>query len=495
MADLVTARQLFVDGVWLRGEGGELPVASPATEEVVATVETASPAQTEEAIVAARRAFDGGRWSTLAPATRIAALGRFADALDARRDLLIETVIAETGCPRGVTEVAQVGMALDSIRELADLYGRMPEWENNEVPLGDHFVGSSVRVSVRRFEPAGVVAAITPYNFPLITNVWKVVPALLAGCTVVLRPSPLTPLEALVFGEAAEEADLPAGVLNIVPESGNEGGVLLSTHDAVDVVSFTGSTTVGRAIAAQAAPTLKRVILELGGKSVQLHLPDTFADGGLGSVVAASLTVFASHAGQGCALQTRLLVPEDVRARVIDAVAAGAASLPVGDPSDRANLIGPLISAAQRDRVHGIVTDAIDAGARLVTGGRRPEHLDRGWFYEPTVLDAPSNANPAAQREVFGPVVTVLGYRDLDEAIAIANDHELGLSAGIYTGDLAAGLALAERLRTGTVQVNTGWASGYTPMGGYKQSGYGRERGAPGIRAFQELKHIVVGSR
>jgi aldehyde dehydrogenase (NAD+) len=495
MTDLITARRPFIDGAWVHGDGGELAVASPATEEVVASVETASPAQTEAAIVAARRAFDGGAWSSVAPAVRLAALSRFADALEARRDLLIETVIAETGCPRGVSEVAQVGMALDSVRQLAELYSRLPEWENNEVPLGDHFVGSTVRLSIRRFEPAGVVAAITPYNFPLITNVWKVVPALLAGCTVVLRPSPLTPLEAIVLGEAAEEAELPPGVLNIVPESGNEGGVLLSTHAAVDVVSFTGSTTVGRAIAAQAAPTLKRVILELGGKSVQLHLPDTFADGGLGSVVVASLTVFASHAGQGCALQTRLLVPEDVRAAVVDAVAVGAASLPVGDPSDRANLVGPLISAAQRDRVHGIVTDAIDAGARLVTGGGRPAHLDRGWFYEPTVLDAPSNANPAAQREVFGPVLTVLGYKDVDEAIAIANDHELGLSAGIYTGDLAQGLAVAERLRTGTVQVNTGWASGYTPMGGYKQSGYGRERGAAGIRAFQELKHVVVGSR
>ena len=187
--------------------------------------------------------------------------------------------------------------------------------------------------------------------------------------------------------------------------------------------------------------------------------------------------------------------PRTRAARVVDAVAAAAASLPVGDPSDRANLVGPLVSRAQRERVHGIVTDAIAEGARLVTGGRRPEHLDRGWFYEPTVLDAPSNANPAAQREVFGPVLTVLGYRDIDEAVAIANDHELGLSAGVYTGDLAEGLAIAERIRTGTVQVNTGWASGYTPMGGYKQSGYGRERGAAGIRAFQELKHVVVGSR
>jgi acyl-CoA reductase-like NAD-dependent aldehyde dehydrogenase len=180
---------------------------------------------------------------------------------------------------------------------------------------------------------------------------------------------------------------------------------------------------------------------------------------------------------------------------VVDAVAAAASSLPIGDPSDPANLVGPLITSAQRDRVHGIVTDAVDAGARLVCGGKPPEALSTGWFYEPTVLDVPDPSNPVAQREVFGPVLAVLGYRDVDEAVAIANDSELGLSGGVYTGDLALGLSIAERIRSGTVQVNTGWASGYTPMGGFKQSGYGRERGAAGIRAFQELKHVVVGSK
>ena len=200
MTDLVAARRPFINGHWVAGEGDELAVNSPATEELVATVETASPAQTEAAIVSARHTFDHGPWATLPPAERMAAVNRFGEALEARRDLLVETVIAEAGCPRGVTEVAQVGMALESIGQLTDLYGRMPTWENNEVPLADHFVGSSVRLSIRRFEAAGVVAAITPYNFPLITNIWKVVPALLAGCTVVLRPSPLTPLEATVFG-------------------------------------------------------------------------------------------------------------------------------------------------------------------------------------------------------------------------------------------------------------------------------------------------------
>jgi acyl-CoA reductase-like NAD-dependent aldehyde dehydrogenase len=493
MTDLVRARSPFIDGRFEPGRGAELRVFSPATEAEVAVVEGASPEQVEAAIAAARRGFDTGPWPSLEPAERIAALRRFGAALEKRRALLIETVIQEAGCPRGVTELTQVGMALSSIRELCELYSRMPSWEHNEVPLADHLAGASVRLSIRRFEPAGVVAAITPYNFPLITNVWKVVPALLAGCTVVLRPSPFTPLEALVFGEAAQEAELPPGVLNVVADAGSAAGELLSKHPAVDVVSFTGSTAVGRAIAAQGAATLKRVILELGGKSVQLHLPDRFEQG-VASVVGTSLAVFAAHAGQGCALQTRLLVPETQRAAVVEAVAAAAKSLPIGDPSKRENLVGPLISEAQRERVHGIVSDAIAAGAKLITGGRRPPAQAKGWFYEPTLLDLDSPDNPCAQREVFGPVLGVLGYRDLDHAIAIANHSELGLSGGIYTGDLALGLRLAERIRSGTVQVNAALPSGYTPMGGYKQSGYGRERGAAGIRAFQELKHIVIGN-
>jgi aldehyde dehydrogenase (NAD+) len=494
MTDLVAARQPFIDGEWVHGAGDPVLVESPATGEVVANVEGASAEQVTAAIAAARRAFDEGPWPRLAPAERVKVITRLGDALEARRSVLVETVIEEAGCPRMVTELTQVGMAISSVRELADLYARMPEWEYNEVPLGDHFVGSAVRMSVRRYEPAGVVAAITPYNFPLITNVWKVIPALLAGCTVVLRPSPLTPLEATVFGEAAEEAGLPPGVLNVVVEQGNEGAVLLSSHRDVDVVSFTGSTTVGRAVATQAAGTLKRVILELGGKSVALHLPDVF-EAGLGGVVGAALTVFAAHAGQGCALQTRVLVPEERRPEVVDAIAGAAGTLKIGPPTESSTMVGPLISEQQRHRVDELVQRSVAAGARCAAGGRAPESLERGWFYEPTVLDAPDPANPGNQHEFFGPVLSVLGYRDLDDAIRIANATEYGLSNGIYTGDLALGMSIAERLRSGTVQVNTGMAAGYTPMGGYKQSGYGRERGAAGIRAFQELKHVVVGSR
>jgi acyl-CoA reductase-like NAD-dependent aldehyde dehydrogenase len=494
MTDLVASRQPFVNGAWITGAGAPVRVESPATGEVVASVEATSPEQVSAAIEAARRAFDEGPWPRLEAAERVAVVRRFAESLEARRSLIVESVIEEAGCPRGVTEFAQVGMALSSIRELTDLYERLPQWEHNEVPLAEHLAGSAVRLSIRRFEPAGVVAAITPYNFPFITNVWKVVPALLTGCTAVLRPSPLTPLEATVFGEAAEEAGLPPGVLNVVVEAGHEGAILLTTHPDVDVVSFTGSTAVGRAVAAQAAPTLKRVILELGGKSVALHLPDVF-DSGLAGVVGAALTVFMSHAGQGCAVQSRVLVPETRRGEVVEAISAAARTLTIGHPSEPTTVIGPLITRAQRDRVDGLVQRAVAEGARCVTGGRAPAGLDRGWYYEPTVLDAPDPSNAANQHEFFGPVLSVLGYSDLDDAVRIANTGEYGLSGGIYTADLDLGLRLAERIRSGTIQINTGLAAGYTPTGGVKQSGYGRERGAAGLRAFQELKHVVVGSR
>jgi aldehyde dehydrogenase (NAD+) len=495
MDQLVATRRPFIDGAPVSGGGPPIAVESPATGDVVCEVEGASPEQVDTAVAAARRAFDDGPWPRMDPAERIRTIRDLGRALREREDVLVETVIAEAGCPRSVTKDHQVGLALASLSELCDLYERLPDWEHTEAPLSDYMVGSNVRLSIRRFAPSGVVAAITPYNFPFITNIWKVVPALLTGCTVVLRPSPLTPLSATIFGEVAQEVGLPTGVLNVVPEGGHHGGTILSRHRDVDVVSFTGSTTVGRQIAAQGAPTLKRMILELGGKSVQLHLPDTFEDGGVGDTVSASLAVFAAHAGQGCALQTRLLVPQECRARVVDAVAAVAKTLPIGDPSAPSTLVGPLITSAHRDRVNDIVQASVRSGATLVTGGRVPDAAERGWFYAPTLLVAASRDDPSAQREIFGPVITVLGYEDLDDAVDIANATELGLSGAIYTNDLRLGLSLSTRLRSGTVQINTGWAAGYTPMGGMKQSGYGRERGSAGIRAFQELQHVVVGSR
>ncbi|MDI2128038.1 aldehyde dehydrogenase family protein [Yinghuangia seranimata] len=496
--EIVASRRAYVDGKFVEfGVPGTLPLAvsDPATGAVVAEVVAADgTALVERAVRAARAAFDTGPWPRTTVAERVTVLDRMTDHLDGLRDRLVETAIAEAGAPRTLAEAAQVGLALAQARELTGLAAGLPAWEHNELPLEQHlYAPGKVRLSIRRYEPVGVVAAITAYNFPLVTNVVKVFPALAAGCTVVLRPSPLTPLAALVLGDAAAAAGLPPGVLNVVAEAGDAGGVLLSTHPDVDLVSFTGSTAVGRRIAAQGAETLKRLVLELGGKSAGLYLPDALA-AGPARAVAGAVAMFASHSGQACAAQTRMLVPQDRKAEVLDALRAAAAALPVGDPHERATVLGPLISEAQRDRVAGLVAASVAAGGHLVTGGGVPEGLDRGWYFAPTVLDVDDNANPAAREEVFGPVLSVQGYRDVDEAVAIANDSPYGLSGGVYTDDLAAGMAVAERMRTGTVQINTGCASGFTPAGGYGQSGLGRERGVAGIRAFQETKHVVVGS-
>ena len=492
MAELVASRSPFVDGAFVRGDGEALTVIDPCTEETVATVEGASPAQVEAAILAARRAFDDGPWPRLSLDERCAAMDRYAAALAAREESILATVVAEAGSTEMFGRAAQVGMGLAGAREHVGIARRLPEWEHNELPLSELVAGQKVKLSVRVHDPLGVVAAISPSNFPFTTNAWKVVPALLTGCTVVLRPSPLTPLSATVMAEAALEAGLPPGVLNVVPETTPAGAELLSTHGAVDCVSFTGSTGVGQRIAAAAAPGMKRLILELGGKSVQWYLDDALANGP-GAAVAGAAAVFAAHAGQGCSLQTRMLVPHAHKDAVLESVAAMAAMLPVGDTRDPATMVGPVVSAASRDRIERLLAEGVAAGGRIVVGGPRPER-DRGFFIAPTVVDVDDNANPLAQEEIFGPVITVQGYADVDEAVAITNDSRYDLSAGIYTADPAAGLALAPRIRTGTVQINTGAAGSYTPMGGAKQSGLGRERGVEGIRAFQQAKHVVVGT-
>jgi acyl-CoA reductase-like NAD-dependent aldehyde dehydrogenase len=493
MTDLVAARSPFVDGRFVTGDAGTFGVISPSTEEVAFEVEASSVAQFDTAIEAARRAFDDGPWPTMSAEERAVVMTKFSDALHARAGVLGETVVTEAGCPRGMTDMMQVGFGLAATRQMVETGRQAPSWEHNEVPLDQLISGNAVKLTTRRWEPVGVVAAITPSNFPFTTNVWKVTPALMAGCTVVLRPSPQTPLEATVLGEAAEEAGLPAGVLNVVLEAGPEGAARLSTHPGVDLVSFTGSSGVGAAIAGQAAPSMKRLILELGGKSVQLYLGDAL-EAGPAKAVAGATAVFVAHAGQGCSLQTRMLVPHDKKAEVLDALAAVAPALTIGDPFDVTTVVGPVVSAQSVSRIEGLVAKGVDAGGRIVTGGKRPAHMERGYYFEPTVVDIDDNANPLAQTEIFGPVITVQGYSDLDEAVAITNDSQYDLSAGVYTSDLAAGSNVASRIRTGTVQVNTGMANSYTPMGGYKNSGVGRERGLLGLRAFQQAKHVVIGN-
>ena len=372
-------------------------------------------------------------------------------------------------------------------RQTIDLFLSMSHEQASPVPVDDLTRGR-VALSIRRHEPVGVVTAITPYNAALIMGLQKLIPALLAGNSVILRPSPLTPISSLIFGAAADAAGLPPGVLSVVVESGTDGAELLTSHPAVDMVSFTGSTVAGRKILAQAAPTVKRVSLELGGKSAQIYLPDAVSRAAGGAAAA-----IATTAGQACVAATRMLVPLAHKEEVLEAVSAAYKSITVGPPTDPSTVMGPVISAAQRDKCENYVALAEEHGGKVFCGGGRPAGLDRGYYFEPTVLDLPSNANPAAQEEIFGPIIGVLSYRDIDEAVAIANDSIYGLSGQVYGTDAAAALQVARRLRAGAVNVNTTVFSAYAPSGGYKQSGLGRERGPDGIREFQEVKHMSIG--
>jgi aldehyde dehydrogenase (NAD+) len=481
-------RQSYVDGRFVRGQGPPLAVENPATEEIIAEVEALSLAQMEHAVLAARRAFDAGAWSGTTREERVEKVLALGEYLRGRAHEIAATLTAEAGAPQTIRG-AQVEMPLDHLRAACELYLSLPEMEHTPRPMEDVIGSNRVSASMMRYEPIGVVSAIAAYNFPIQTTIWKFVPALLAGNTVVLRPSPLTPIATLMIGEAAEAVGLPPGVLNVVAEGGVEGGELLTSHPAVDCVSFTGSTAVGKAIMVQAASTLKRVILELGGKSVQLYLPDA-----VDRAASGCSAVFAAHAGQACVAPTRMLVPESRKGEVVEKAAALSSVLRIGDPTDPSTVIGPLISAAQRERSERFVVAAVDAGAVVAHGGKRPEGCDRGYYFEPTVLDVPDNSNPAAREEIFGPVICVIGYRDLDHAVEIANDTVYGLAGQVHGNDVAAAVGVAGRIRAGAVAVNGGYTGAYASSGGYKQSGLGRERGVEGIRALQQVKHLSVGS-
>ena len=489
MSEIVNVRRPYIDGRFVSGKGGPLPVDNPATEAVIAEVESASIDQVADAVLAARRAFDEGSWAWAEPSERAGAVLRMVEHFEQRREEFAETLRQEAGATATMLSSAQLDMPLLHIRQMVDLYLSMPQQEHTPRPLNDAIASNRVALSMMSHEPVGVVSCVSAYNYPFWINVWKVIPALLTGNTVVLRPSPFTPLMGLVFGEAAEAAGLPAGVLNVVAEAGVEGSRLLSSHPAVDQVSFTGSTQVGKLIMAQAAETVKRVMLELGGKSVQLYLP-----GAAGRAAGGCAAVFANHSGQACVAPTRMLVPEEDKAEVLDNAAKLTADLALGDPVDPKVLVGPLISAAQRARCESYVEAAVEQGAKVVCGGGQPASQERGYYFEPTVLDVPDNSNPAAQDEIFGPVISVIGYGSVDEAVSIANDSVYGLSGQVYGSDLKQATEVAARIRAGAVSVNSGASGAYASSGGYKQSGLGRERGVDGLRAYQQIKHLSVGS-
>ena len=455
---------------------------NPATEAPIGEAPEASAEDLDAAVGAARRAFDATDWSSNAE-FRAHCLRQLQDALHAEKERLREITVAEAGVPVALTHSIWLDTIIDSVTYWADLAVSYPY--ERDLGVGDTFVGVPGRRRILR-EPVGVVAAITPWNYPLPLNLFKVAGALAAGCTVVLKPAPDTPWSGTELGRLiAERTDIPAGVVNVVTGTGPELGAALVTDSRVDMVTFTGSTGTGRKIMAAASEQLKRVCLELGGKSANVVLDD--AD--LPTVVGGAAFVCA-HAGQGCALPTRMLLP---RSRYDEAVAIAKAtfeSLACGDPTDPTVIVGPLINAAQRERVLGFIEQG-KVEARLLVGGGMPSSMSKGFYVEPTLFADVDSRATIAQEEIFGPVLSLIPYSDDEDAIRIANDSIYGLSGAVHSGDLERAIGVARRIRTGTISVNDGqWFAPDMPFGGYKQSGLGREFGEDGFGEFLETKSM-----
>lgn len=464
-----------------RPQAGVVQVVSPHTEETIAEVDTAGSDGVDAAVAAAREALTSGPWGRSAPPERIAAIRRLADIYDRRRPEMADTITAEIGAPISFAKRAQVGLPAFMIRAFCDLAERH-QWQ--ETRAG--FFGSDVLV---RKEPVGVAAAIVPWNMPQFLIVTKLVPALLAGCTVVLKPAPESPLDALLLSEMIDEAGLPPGVVSVLPGDAALGAYLVA-HPGVDKVSFTGSTAAGRAVAAACAANLTKVSLELGGKSAALVLDDAAPDKVAAGVRSASL----SNSGQICNALTRVLVPQAHHDDYVDALAAEMSGLRVGDPSDPKTQLGPLVSRRQQQRVRDYINVGQQEGARLIVGGAdMPDGLDRGWYVQPTLFAAADNSMRIAREEIFGPVITVIPYRDEDEAVQIANDSDYGLAGSVWGNDTDRALTLATRIHSGTLGINQGYTMDpFAPFGGVKASGYGRELGPEGLDGYLETKSIAI---
>lgn len=468
-----------------RGEHTEA-VLNPATEELLGDVCDAADVDVDAAIAAARRAADEGSWSRLTARERSDVLYRFAEVLASDVDRILAVVVAETGCPVSAARGNQVSTPLKHLQYWAEA-ARRPEFyaRNPHLTVRPDGSGTVGGWAVRR-EPYGVVAAITPYNFPFLETVMKVGPALAAGNSIVIKPSPLTPYTAFIIAEAAQRAGLPDGAINVVTGGAAVGDRLVG-DPRVDLVSFTGSEKVGAAISARVAPRLTRLLLELGGKSALIVCDD--ADLALAARAGAQSATY--HAGQGCALTTRHLVHRRIRDEYLQRLVEQIGNVVVGDPTDPRTGMGPLIRSEAVERVHGYVETARRSGAEIVVGGSRGDH-PRGYYYQPTVITKVANTDPVAAEEIFGPVVTVLDFEDDDQAIDIANDSRYGLAGHVIAADAGRAFGLACRLRTGSVDINGG--PGYTnpdvPFGGYKRSGLGRENGPEGLDEYTQLKTI-----
>jgi acyl-CoA reductase-like NAD-dependent aldehyde dehydrogenase len=484
---------LYIDGREVEPSAGRYEKINPANEEVLSEAPNAAVEDVQRAIAAARRAFDEGPWPRMSGKERARYLTRVADLLAKRQDDLVELVVDETGCGRAMAQTIQVGWPIQSLYGWAE-YAALPDFEPlPPSPFGEASPTNPLLPALNnraiRYEPVGVVGAITGYNFPFFLNIAKLGPALAAGDTIVLRPSPLTPYSALAIPKLIEEADLPPGVLNVVNGLDPETGRALTTSPLVDMITFTGSAAVGRQIMADAAPTLKKIHLELGGKSALIALDD--ADPA--AVIRSGIGITCAHAGQGCAVTSRVLVPRALYPAVAAGMARAAAGLKVGSPREPGVMVTPLISAQQRERVEGLINKGVEEGATLVFGGKRPADLPKGFYLQPAVFTDVRNDMTIAREEIFGPVQVVIPYDGGDEeAIRVANDSPYGLSGSVLTADTARGLRVAKQIRTGSISVNGGlWLGVDVPFGGYKQSGLGREYGLQGLREYQETKAIA----
>jgi aldehyde dehydrogenase (NAD+) len=471
--------KLFIGGDWVSPSAtGRIEVLSASTEELIGRVPDGTAADIDAAVRAARAAFDSGPWPRLEASERAKVLAALSENIKVRFMEFAQLITGENGTPIQFSMMGQAlgaAMVVDYFVELA-----------GTVVFEEERTGLTGASLVRR-EPVGVIGVIVPWNAPLILSLLKVAPALLMGCTCVIKPAPETPLDAYVLAECLADAGLPPGVVNIVA-AGREVGEHLVTHPGIDKISFTGSTQAGKRIAALCGERIRRVTLELGGKSAAIVCDDADLETTVSGLVPAGMLIN----GQACAAQTRILAPRSRYGEFVDAVADTVSRLKVGDPYDDATDVGPLVAERQRARVEGYIASGRSDGARVVTGGGRPAGLDRGWYVEPTVFADVDNSMRIAQEEIFGPVVCVIPYDTVDKAVAIANDSAYGLSGSVWSADATRALGIARRIRTGSATVN-GWRWDFNcPFGGFKESGLGREGGPEGLDAYCEYQTISL---
>ncbi|MFD4407769.1 aldehyde dehydrogenase [Nocardia sp. NPDC058499] len=476
-----TRTELFIGGEWRSPQSTDTyPVFEAATGKPIGTAPMGSGDDVDSAVRSARLAFDSGPWPSMAATDRAKVLRRFASELDTRGDHTADLISRENGTPSSISRISNVAVPISILNRYADLI---------ETGYLEEVRPSGRGATIVRKTPVGVVAAIVPWNFPHLIAMAKIAPALAAGCTVVVKPSPETALDAYVLAEAAEAAGIPPGVLNVVPADRTVSAALVA-HPGVDKVSFTGSTEAGRRIGEVCGRLIRRVTLELGGKSASIVLEDADLDHFAANLPANSFI----NNGQACILHSRILAPRSRYAEVVDAVAESARSLVVGDPLDPAVTCGPMVTSSHRDRVLKHIGAARDSGARMVTGGRRPPAHPDGWFVEPTVFADVDNSGPLAQEEVFGPVVAVIPYVSEDQAVEFANDSEYGLAGSVWTADEQRGIDLSRKIRTGTFGVNYYQMDLGSPFGGFGSSGIGREFGPEGLAAFVEYQSVYVSA-